>query len=275
YLLINYRIVMRINIFLIFLNLLVSQDSLEITYFANEGIVINTANQLIVIDGLFREGVDYGYEKVPASELSRIETGRAPYNQKMLILVSHIHADHFDPQSVAAALLNNENARLYSSSQVISSVYSYLEKSQFSKRIIDITPQLYQSKKVDFSEFEIVFHRMRHGYSKNYQIENIAHLINFKKISLLHIGDADMIPENFNRLKINKDQQLVAFLPGWYMTNNQGNSLIDQYINTKQLIAVHVHPDETSSIKTSIRRRYEFADAFIKPLEKRIIYCCK
>jgi Cft2 family RNA processing exonuclease len=68
-------------------------------------------NEESLIDGLHREyGPDYAF--LPDSERQKIETAKAPFDKIDLILVSHLHLDHFHAQSVGLYLQHNPRAVL-------------------------------------------------------------------------------------------------------------------------------------------------------------------
>jgi L-ascorbate metabolism protein UlaG (beta-lactamase superfamily) len=82
----------------------------EIMYVANEGVLLSTGGKRVLIDGLHREYKTY--PTLPEPYLGQIEKAQAPFDKIDLILVSHAHRDHFDPESVGVHLKNNPNARL-------------------------------------------------------------------------------------------------------------------------------------------------------------------
>ncbi len=95
--------------------------SVEITYIANEGVLISAGGKQVLIDGLHREyGPEYAF--LPAADREKIETAKAPFDQIDLILVSHRHLDHFHPESIGRHLQHNSKAVLVSSQQVVDEV---------------------------------------------------------------------------------------------------------------------------------------------------------
>src|SRR5215207_7881776 len=88
--------------------------TVEITYIANEGVLIRSGDKQVLIDGLHREyGPEYAF--LPDAQRVQIETAKAPFNEIDLILVSHRHLDHFHPESVGLHLQHNPKGFLVSS----------------------------------------------------------------------------------------------------------------------------------------------------------------
>lgn len=68
----------------------------QITYIANEGVLISSGDKQVLIDGLHREyGPEYAF--LPPAEREKIETAKAPFNEIDLILVSHRHQKQTSP----------------------------------------------------------------------------------------------------------------------------------------------------------------------------------
>ena len=189
-------------LFLVIISIGFSQKSIQITYLANEGVLIESSNIMIMLDGLFRHGVAYGYERIPNDEWKKLESAVAPYNKETILLVSHPHADHFNAKSVALHLKNNSKSKLYSSAQVIEAVSEYLEKKHIDSQLVEVTPELKKSESIQFNKWSIDFLRLRHGTTRNYKIHNLGHVININGTKILHIGDAEMSDENFEQFRL-------------------------------------------------------------------------
>ncbi|MBL8185565.1 MAG: hypothetical protein JNK51_11645, partial [Blastocatellia bacterium] len=109
-------------------------------YGGNEGVVLSHGGKSVLFDGLHRE---YGPEYLfpPAELLSAMETAKPPFDQVRVVLVSHIHLDHFHPQSVGLHLKNNPLARLISSAQTMAEVgKNYADQASIGAQTIAVTP---------------------------------------------------------------------------------------------------------------------------------------
>ena len=84
--------------------------TVEITYIANEGVLISSAGKQVLIDGLHRE-YERAYAFLPPPHREKIETAKAPFDQIDLLLVSHRHLDH--TAGLAYLLRVNPAVRIY------------------------------------------------------------------------------------------------------------------------------------------------------------------
>ena len=79
---------------------------LELRYIANEGVLLSSGNQKVLVDALFsKPHPDYN---APAkTTLKKILAGQPPFDNVTLVLVTHNHRDHFEA-SLAAKFLENQ-----------------------------------------------------------------------------------------------------------------------------------------------------------------------
>ena len=94
------------------------QDSPQVRYVANAGMLVTVHARQFLIDAPIREGIA-PYPISAADERQRLESARPPYDNVDAILITHWHADHFSPAAVAAHLWHNSRALLVSSPQVV------------------------------------------------------------------------------------------------------------------------------------------------------------
>ena len=243
-------------------------DSLRITYIANYGALLQAGDKRVLIDGLFRQGVE-GYARVPKVLLRDLEKNRGPFAGADVLLVSHPHADHFDASSVAAHLRKNSKAVLLSSQQVVSATHKALD-GDANDRLIEVTPEWKHREKRTVAGIEIDILRIRHGYAHNYSLQNLGHILHLGGKKILHIGDAEMISENFALFDLPAEKIDVALLPYWFLTSASGSKIVRELIQPKAIIAMHIEPAQVSSISAEIAESFPSAHVFTRPMEKLV-----
>src|SRR5262245_18452122 len=95
--------------------------AVTVRYVANEGVLIASGGKQVLIHGLHRQyKPDYLF---PPPEMQAVlENARAPYDAINILLVSHVHLDHFHPQSTGLYLKSNPKSIFASSGQAIDAV---------------------------------------------------------------------------------------------------------------------------------------------------------
>ncbi len=241
--------------------------TVEITYLANEGVMISSAGKKVLIDALLREGLEE-YQRVPSDQLEKIETGRAPFDKVSVALVSHFHRDHFDARSVARFLENNPQSVVASSTEVVEAVRK--EQSEKTRqRIREVMPDWKQRVQQNFDGIEVTFLRIRHTHQRNYGVHNLGHIIRMGGKKFLHIGDAEVLAENFAGLSLQQEGIEVALLPFWFLISDAGRAVVNDHIKPRHIVALHIPPQGAENWARQIKASYAEAMICTEPMQKK------
>lgn len=244
------------------------RSKLTVTYIGNEGVLISSKDKKVLIDGLHRE-YKPAYAFPPEDLLKSLENARKPYDKINLLLVSHIHLDHFYAQSIGLHLQNNPNAIFASSDQAVSEVEKNFEGyEKIKSRIKPVRHEWKKSFDFDHDEIKVRFLGLQHGSERFREIQNMGHLIEVSGVKLLHIGDADMTAENFSSFKLSTEKIDIAFIPYWFLLSENGRTLVKEQINPKKIIAVHIPPNEAEKISEDFKKTNPGVITFTMILEE-------
>ncbi len=243
--------------------------NLSVKYIANEGVLISSGGKTILIDGLHREyKPDFLFP--PADLLKSLETAAMPYDKINLLLVSHLHLDHFHPQSIGLHLKNNPKAMLASSEQIIGEVAkSFADYEKIKSQIKPISHEWKKSVEYNQDGIKVRFLGLRHGGENFKWIQNFGHLIELGGKKLLHLGDADMTAENFSAFNLSQENIDVAFIPYWFLLSENGRKLVKEQFNPKQIIAIHIPPNEAEEVSARLKKDIPGLITFTKILEEK------
>ncbi|HEX2270553.1 MAG TPA: MBL fold metallo-hydrolase [Pyrinomonadaceae bacterium] len=247
----------------------VANATVEITYIANEGVLISAGGKQVLIDGLHREYQRH-YAFLPPAQREQIETAKPPFEAIDLILVSHMHLDHFHPESVGLHLQHNSKALLVSSQQVVDEIEKNFKNYEAIKaRLTGATPPWKErvAMKVAGIDFEIL--RLSHGTGRHATMQNLGHIVKLGGKKLLHVGDADAVVENFEKFNLDEEGIDIAFIPVWFLLGSEGQTVVREHIKPKHIIAVHISPAEGEEAGQQIREVFPNAIAFTTLLEKK------
>ena len=246
----------------------INPAGLEITYIANEGVLISAGDKQVLIDGLHRE-YQRSYAFLPPAQRDKIENAQVPFDQIDLILVSHNHLDHFHPESVGLHLQHNANAVLVSSQQVVDEVKQNFKNFETIKtRVTTATPAWKERLAMKVAGVDLEIIGIRHGTGRHAAIQNLGHVIKIGGKKLLHVGDADTGVENFQDLNLDEEGIDIAFIPIWFLLDDEGRTIVREHIKPKQIIAVHISPSEAGQVPEQITKYFPGAVAFTTLLQK-------
>lgn len=245
-------------------------STVEVRYIANEGVLISSRDKRVLIDGLHRR-YDDEYAFLPDAEREKIETAKPPFDAIDLVLVSHMHGDHFHPESVGRYLKSNPKALLATSQQVVDEVAGkYGDYGAVKDRVTSVAFTLKQRTTIKIAGVDVEFLGIGHGAGGRHgSIQNLGHVFSLGGKKFLHIGDAPTTPDLFEHFNLDEQSIDVAFLPAWFLTSAGGRSIVRDNIKPKHVIAVHVGPGEGADLKKRISADFPNADVFGTMLEKR------
>lgn len=247
------------------------QSGVEITYIANEGVLLSAGGKQVLIDGLHRNERSFShYAFLPPAEREKIETAQAPFDKIDLLLVSHRHYDHFHAEAAGLHLKHNPKSVLVSSQQVVSEVAkNFKEYEAIKARVLAVTPPLKERVDVKVAGIEFEMLGLGHGSGRNSEIQNLGHVIKLGGKKFLHVGDVEPDAEIFAKFNLDEAGIDIAILPFWFLTGKEGQAIVKEHIKPKHLIAVHLETLKAASINSQVKDAFPDAATFTTMLEKR------
>lgn len=236
----------------------------EITYLGNEGVLLRSGTSAVLIDAL--HGPYLGYAAAPPEVLEAVVKGRPPYQDVQLILVSHVHNDHFDSRLVASHLLNNRKAVLASSGRIATAVRAFIPDVPANKdRVKTIELQPGAARAHSFGGVDVEFLALPHDGPRPWQeLQNLGHIVSIGGLKILHVGDAKMDPSWFGAFRLPQRDIDVALLPGWYLSSPEGQRLTREQIRPRHVVAVHVKEESAADARSEIQAAFPEAAVPVK-----------
>jgi len=240
-----------------------------IMYVGNEGVFISDGTKAVLIDGLHRKYGD-AYLFPPADVLSAMEQAKPPFDQVRVLLVSHVHGDHFHPESVGLHLKNNPKADLVTDAQKAADIArNYPDHESVRSRVQEFTPEWKTAVTYERDGIRVRLLGMKHGSDRFWWIKNLGHIVEIGGKKFFHFGDADMTDENFAAFDLPAEKIDIAFVPYWFLLSEEGRRIVRERIAARSVIAVHISPQTAEADAARIKQLYPGADAFTRMLETR------
>lgn len=240
------------------------------TYMGNEAVLITSSQSKVVFDPLFHNDFTH-YQLVPEKMVSAMIKGEKPYDNIAAVFISHAHEDHFDARSMLAYLKAQPKTKLFAPQQAVDAIKALPGHEAVLKQLTPVAltyggkPWV---KKVDNLLIEAV--RIPHSGWPDRQVdtENLVFRITLDdKATVLHMGDADPNDVHFKPLDAywKQRQSHTAFPPYWFFYKKEFRLILDERINAKHAIGVHVPKNVPEMLKNA------GLDYFSKPGETREI----
>ncbi|MFQ5700520.1 MAG: MBL fold metallo-hydrolase [Acidobacteriota bacterium] len=210
----------------------------DITYLGNEGFLIKAGGRKLLIDALYREGVP-GYVVIPPERRELLEGAKPPFDDIDLVLTTHVHADHFDPQAVGLHLKNDPGCDFISTERVVARLReSFASFADIEDRVRAVTPPERRRVEVRLGGIRVEVLNLHHG--RDTPVENLGFLIHVGGLTLLHVGDtqatgSDLAPYDLPSSKID-----VAFLPFYHLVFDIWRDSVSAGIGARKIIVMHL-----------------------------------
>lgn len=233
----------------------------QITYVGNSGFLINIGDKKILIDALFK-GFKGSYN-LPQKVQDKLTLAQAPFDDVDLILVTHAHGDHVNPDMVRQHLKNNPKAIFASTQQMVKAL------NGFTDRCIAFNPTKEKSDKKVKNDISIETFYLPHG-PKSKTI-NIGFLVTVNGITFFQTGDADFEQftfDQFRALRLPERKIDLLFIQHYYLRGDSlGKKFVNNGIGGNYIIPIHYHFTNPSFDRSIVLQNYPEAIIFKEELQ--------
>jgi len=228
-----------------------SSQEVKITFLVNAGFLLQSGDAAILIDAFVGHS-NSAYGALPDDIRQALIDGQPPFDSVRLALVSHYHRDHFQPATATEFLKNHPETLLASSPEVLKAIRDdNPELDQIEARLQEVWPEEGTALSLTLRGTPVEFLQLSHEGSDFYPAQCLGHLLHLGGKLILHIGDAELRAEQFEKLALGSREIDVALVPYWLLKLESTHAFLRQHIGAKTLVATHVPPalsrDETVS----------------------------
>jgi L-ascorbate metabolism protein UlaG (beta-lactamase superfamily) len=213
-------------------------QSVELTYLGNEGFLIESGTQSVLIDALFGSGLS-GYPVVPQATRETIESAKEKFAEVDVVLASHHHPDHFEAHSLSRHLIHNPQARFFSTSQAVERLRALESWKQIQSRVQVVTPAEGKSLSYVYSGIRLISYNLHHGKDLPHPVENIAWLIRIGGKKLIHLGDTVISATEAAPLRLPDQKIDTRLVPFWFLMDSEMKRVLDQ-IPANHTVLMHI-----------------------------------
>lgn len=235
---------------------------LQITYVCNDGFIIVAGGKKILIDALFQDSNDICQIDPPGDAAG---FSRPPFDHADLVLVSHIHWDHFDPQSVGGYVLENPGTILIAEKAAADSLMQQFPSYDLiAERVHSVKLPLGQSTQLDLGGVNLELIGMPAD------VPNLAFLFQLGEFTFFHSGDANFDQEVFSKLEgigLHARGINFAFMPYWYLTDSMSKTSLVERLQADHYIPMHYAGEGGEWIFSAISEAYPEAIIFPEEMQ--------
>jgi len=234
-----------------------AQAQVIVQQLANEGFIFSDGKSTrVMVDGMVVEPYSV-YGGLPPEQVSAFSSATGPFAGIDMVLVSHQHHDHNQPNHACDFMQKSTKAILATSSQVVDLMREKCRQFVLSSpRIQIIDPQYDQPETLIVGDATVNIFPLSHGGGKYAHLNNYGHLIEMGGLRILHIGDAAMEAPDFKRAAVADMKVDIALIPFWYFQPGPGGPMIRKFLTARHMVATHIPPGEMEEVKEYLRIEY-------------------
>ena len=244
------------------------QSALTITFLANEGVLLSSGADKVLIDALFLK-YETGYAVPAESTQTGLARARPPFDAD-LVLATHRHGDHFHPAPMAEHLRTNPRAVLVTSQQVIDSLRSVFRPGPaVASRIASRTMAPGTRRRMLVNGISLELLGLPHGGRRHRHVEHLGYIVELGGRRVLHVGDAELSEATLAPFRLDTARIDVALLPAWLVTDRESREVIRRWIRPRQVVAFHMAEDADADDAREVQTAWPGAIAFMRSLDSR------
>ncbi|OGU35359.1 MAG: hypothetical protein A2068_10325 [Ignavibacteria bacterium GWB2_35_6b] len=228
-----------------FINISAQESELHIKYIGNMGVLISSEDSKILIDAL-HQGNPWGYGEPSEETITNIINHKNEFADVNIFFATHRHIDHFNNKFVYE-FLKNGKCKTVLTQQAVDDIKNNYKDFERIKSLITVTDNS-ENGIINFKHENIAVKAMNISHGNTTQ--NTGYLIELGGFKILHAGDAAQEPKNFTKYNIAKENIDVAFLPLWFLDEEE----LLNAVNAKQVIFVHVSKDEIGKYDNLLKK---------------------
>ncbi|MFC2078874.1 MBL fold metallo-hydrolase [Candidatus Bipolaricaulota bacterium] len=209
------------------------EDALTIRLINNAGFQLRWGDFSVMIDAVYRD---------PAYRFPEILSAKPPFDADVL-LFTHSHPDHFDPDIVAQYMRASPETLLIAPIDAIDRVLQL--DPTLEDRATGIELERDSSLSLERHGIPITLYDIPHGGTPN-----ISYLVKLGEHTIFHSGDVVWSRDGLRRLfeiyGLADEDVSVALLVPWFFSSDESRELMRTNVNADIYIPIHVKPGSFS-----------------------------
>lgn len=205
---------------LLSLSLFLAVPQVQVTYLANEGVMLASPRGRVLIDALFGDGLPE-YAVVPHPSRDSLERAMGTYGGPALVLSTHAHRDHYDSAAVARYLASNPAGTAIGPPG---------------------TAPYGDVRATDLGWVRVRPVPVSHGPARR-PIEHTGYLVTLDGITAVHLGDTSGDPKAWPDLGLPEEGVDVALVPYWYALDDARLRSLLEVVRARTVVLLHISLD--------------------------------
>ena len=211
-----------------------------VTALANEGFLVRSGEESVLVDALFRATGPYPefFQQGPSEALlERLLNGDGEFAGIDVALATHHHQDHHDARTTVEFLKRHDKAILVATEATAATLVEHPGYDEVAERVTVPTLAWSECADLEPNGIEVRVCRVRHSGSP--ELTNHVYRVNLGGFRFAHEGDAELSAAAFRDMGLAEDELDLAFLHYWWVTAEEGRSIVSRWLAPRAVVLMH------------------------------------
>ncbi len=247
------------------------QTRVKVHYIANDGFLISSPTKTILVDALFKN--PFGYPDPPEEIIEQMVRSQPPFARIDLMLFSHAHRDHFEPETALRVLMRHPETIFVANRTVCEELKEAAGEgyAKIKDRIRDINPEWGKLRRESIAGINMGMFCVNHADPEN-PYETLAFVLDLNGIKVLHLGDLNppANADHFKSLQLQKENISLAFIDPFCLLDESGRSSVREHIRPREIVLMHLRPRDIDKYATDVKRHFPNIHVFRESMESKL-----
>jgi len=243
--------------------------AVDVTYISNEGFLVASGPKRVLIDTPYTN--PFGYPDTPEAVVAKLKGSAAPFDRLGLMLFSHAHRDHFEPEAALAVLRKHPETVLVGNSITVAELKTAGggDLGAAGARVKPFDPGWGTFVEESVNGIGLKIFPVNHSLPEK-PFVTLAYLFDIGGFKVLHLGDIAP-PSNvefFPKYGLEKDDIDIAFIDPFFLQDESGKKLLRDHIRPKVIILMHMRAADVDRYLGEIGKEFDNVLAFHETMQK-------
>jgi ankyrin repeat protein/L-ascorbate metabolism protein UlaG (beta-lactamase superfamily)/predicted esterase len=246
-------------------------ESAVIRYIGTDGFLIEAGSKTVLVDGLVSN--PWGYTNTPERALALMKADQPPFRGIDLLLFSHAHRDHFEPNMALDVLASQTQAVLVGDSLVTGELLDARQDAYkaFSSRVKTMGTKMGERTDLTVNGIPLTVLGVNHGAADRPYL-TLGYIMQLGEFKIYHQGDIfpDANLPFLASIAWEKEKIDIAFFDPFFFQNEETKRIVLERIRPSAVILMHMRDDEVEHFIGQTRRAVPQVLAFQGPMESKV-----
>ncbi|MEZ5064328.1 MAG: MBL fold metallo-hydrolase [bacterium] len=229
-----------------------TRTPVDITYLANEGFLVMVDGHGVLIDPFLAQPIGE-WAVVPEPIVDAMIAAEPPFGRVDLVLVSHLHADHYQVDFAQRFFAARPDVPMAASPTALDVTFGADRAPR--PGIVPIVPEDGAPGKVTVGDITVEYFPLPHSGEAWADVEHYAFLLEIDGRTIAHLADTDLASPALAELDLASRGLDVAIIPFWWVPTRGGRSMIEKFIGADLYVVCHIPAGKEAQVEKRVSLR--------------------